>query len=240
MTPHQEDYPIVREGRRFVDRIGNIFGRLTILGLNRYNKHNQAMWLCRCECGGQVIVPWHNLRWGGTRSCGCLLQEVRRSPKGPQRWRQIGNGVAARNVVVRLYMNGAARRNLSWGLTDKDLEALFKGCCHYCGCDPWQISQSSHYSGNYVYNGIDRLDNSKGYEDGNVVSCCKVCNLCKGQMSELQFYAWLDKVHANLSKDKRLPIVGGSPCFCLLDGSDEPNRCKKQTNGAGYERVPAI
>lgn len=28
--------------------------------------------------------------------------------------------------------------------------------------------------------GLDRLDNSQGYIEGNIVSCCKICNMIKG------------------------------------------------------------
>lgn len=32
-------------------------------------------------------------------------------------------------------------------------------------------------------NGIDRVDNDKGYVPGNVSPCCWVCNIAKGTMS---------------------------------------------------------
>lgn len=32
----------------------------------------------------------------------------------------------------------------------------------------------------YFYNGIDRLDNTKGYTPENSVACCKHCNSLKG------------------------------------------------------------
>jgi len=30
--------------------------------------------------------------------------------------------------------------------------------------------------------GLDRIDNLKGYENENVVSCCKTCNMIKGEV----------------------------------------------------------
>ena len=36
------------------------------------------MWLCRCECGREPLVPTSSLRRGLTRSCGCLQVERRR------------------------------------------------------------------------------------------------------------------------------------------------------------------
>jgi len=32
-----------------------------------------------------------------------------------------------------------------------------------------------------VGSGIDRLDNTKGYIIGNIVSCCTICNIIRGE-----------------------------------------------------------
>jgi len=37
------------------------------------------------------------------------------------------------------------------------------------------------------YVGIDRIDNSKGYEDGNVAPCCTICNLMKHKQDVNEF-----------------------------------------------------
>lgn len=54
-----------------IDRTGQKFGNLLVLGLVGKNPHNQYMWRCRCECGKEINVPTHNLTTGNTRSCGC-------------------------------------------------------------------------------------------------------------------------------------------------------------------------
>ena len=41
---------------------------------------------------------------------------------------------------------------------------------------------------------IDRIDNSKGYIKGNVVSCCKKCNTAKNTMTTEEFKQWIKKV----------------------------------------------
>lgn len=38
-------------------------------------------------------------------------------------------------------------------------------------------------------NGIDRVDNTRGYEKGNVVPCCGTCNLLKGARTVDEFLA---------------------------------------------------
>jgi len=52
------------------------------------------------------------------------------------------------------------------------------------------------------YNGIDRVDNSRGYESGNVVSCCGVCNMLKHVLSKEEFLARIEKIYKNsIQKD---------------------------------------
>lgn len=34
------------------------------------------LWLCRCECGSEKLVPGHNLRSCAVTSCGCLKREM--------------------------------------------------------------------------------------------------------------------------------------------------------------------
>lgn len=54
-----------------IDRIGQVYGKLTITGLiyNEKAKRNYA--LCKCECGNEKVVSISNLIKGATTSCGC-------------------------------------------------------------------------------------------------------------------------------------------------------------------------
>jgi hypothetical protein len=49
----------------------------------------------------------------------------------------------------------------------------------------------------YAYNGIDRVDNFKGYEIDNCVPCCYICNYAKRDMSKDQFLAWVKRIYMN-------------------------------------------
>ena len=59
-----------------VDLTGKKFGKLRVIKevdsvKNSYNK-NVRRWLCKCECGNEVIVKHVYLTTGDTLSCGCL------------------------------------------------------------------------------------------------------------------------------------------------------------------------
>jgi hypothetical protein len=50
--------------------------------------------------------------------------------------------------------------------------------------------QECHYCGKEGPNGIDRVDNLKGYISENCVPCCKHCNYVKGDLSIEDFNTW--------------------------------------------------
>ena len=65
---------------RFEDLTGRKFGRLTVIEraedhIQPNGKH-QIQWLCKCDCGSEVIVRGSNLKNGNTKSCGCLQKEM--------------------------------------------------------------------------------------------------------------------------------------------------------------------
>jgi len=53
------------------------FGRLSVVrrAYPENGKTSAAMWLCRCDCGKDVIVTGGALRSGSTVSCGCYVKE---------------------------------------------------------------------------------------------------------------------------------------------------------------------
>ena len=61
----------------FKDIEGEIFGRLTVIKeiKNDDKEDTFSYWLCRCECGNEVVVTGVSLRNGNTKSCGCLQKD---------------------------------------------------------------------------------------------------------------------------------------------------------------------
>ena len=54
---------------------GAVFGNLTVLE-RAENKGQRTAWLCRCDCGSEVVVTTHDLRAGHTKSCGCKSHDA--------------------------------------------------------------------------------------------------------------------------------------------------------------------
>lgn len=103
------------------------------------------------------------------------------------------------SVYLR-YKQNATARGYKFNLTRKAFAVLIDGACHYCGYVGG--SQLSKGLGKYKvrYTGIDRLDNTKGYIKGNVVTCCKVCNRAKKDLSYGMFIDYIQRLCLNILK----------------------------------------
>jgi len=164
------------------DLSGRVFGRLTVLGDAERHPNGRLQWLCHCECGKDVIVLGYNLRMNQTRSCGCLKIDLHSKPAG----------IAAKNRIKKSYKQNAKNRGIEWNLSDSKFSQLITDNCFYCGrCPTNHETDTKHH---LVYNGIDRVDNTKGYIDDNVVTCCAVCNRAKSDMTVSAFEVWATRV----------------------------------------------
>lgn len=93
----------------------------------------------------------------------------------------------ARNWINQFkaqYVRGAKVRGLAFELDEDEFRELVKADCFYCGAVPilrWVNSNE------ILCNGIDRVDNTKGYVKGNVVTACGDCNKMKGSFDKEAF-----------------------------------------------------
>ena len=65
--------------KRISVEIGQVSGRLTVIKEleNKYRTGKSTrMVQCECECGKIVDIPFHGIRSGNHRSCGCLLKDI--------------------------------------------------------------------------------------------------------------------------------------------------------------------
>lgn len=60
----------------FLDRTGQKFGMLTVVGFSHKQFRSKRLgsyifWKCQCDCGNEATVLSSNLTKGNTKSCGC-------------------------------------------------------------------------------------------------------------------------------------------------------------------------
>ena len=157
-----------RKGRRYLKLTGRRFGRLVVLR-DAGIKDGRTMWACRCGCGNEAVMVGSSLVFGHVKSCGCLKLEAGNLNRLPR-------GEAARRGVFAKYKQEAVARNLDFSLTREQFVSLVESNCHYCGTTPSNLHARKFSNGEFSYNGIDRIDNSRGYFPSNCVPCCKACN----------------------------------------------------------------
>jgi len=183
------------------DLMGQRFNRLTVidyLGSQYQNGRSgtSIMWRCQCDCGNIVDIPASHLMTGHTQSCGCLgLSKLLGGGHN-----KLDEGLAAAHVLLYNYQKSARQRGYSWKIEPRLFLELTSSHCHYCGCAPSQVQTANgkrNYNGNYVYNGVDRIDNTKGYQPDNVRPCCKHCNVAKASMTEDDFFDWIKRVYCH-------------------------------------------
>ena len=182
---------------KLIDERFHRYGRLVVLDRAGSKKDGHIAWFCRCDCGNFTIVSSQHLRGGNTKSCGCLQKE-----RSGQAHNKLPKGQAAFNRILRDYKVGARDRNLEWSLTDEQVKRLITQPCYYCGAKPRLHSDfiaSYTCNGNFLYTGIDRVNNSKGYSPDNVVSCCSLCNYMKQTISQDLFKKQIANIYNHLN-----------------------------------------
>jgi hypothetical protein len=146
-----------------IDITGLRFGRLVVLGKDPQSRPRIVRWLCLCDCGNSVSVLGYSLRDGHTKSCGCLSIDT---------------------VVARSSKHGEGKRGKktaeykAWlGIRKRCDSAVSKGHERYIDrgiqmCDEWRndyVAFLSHIGRRpSPSHSVDRIDNDKGYEPGNV------------------------------------------------------------------------
>lgn len=182
---------------RTIDLIGSKFGLLTIVsevdGNDKKNITGRcSQWECLCDCGSKLVVPSNQLKSGRTKSCGCakpywISKKV--SSKSPIKDR-------VEKQLLREYKQSAFKRGYVFDLTQEHFVSLLYENCFYCGSEPSNCMTKTKITGveKHYFNGIDRLNNKIGYAIDNCVTCCKICNRAKNDMTIEEFVNWLQRI----------------------------------------------
>lgn len=165
---------------------GDRFGKLiAIKPTGKRTEGGGIIWLCECDCGNTAKVAVGYLRAGRYRSCGCAQWDNNRKP--PKE--------SAKRRVFCSYRSGARRSERTFGITYGQFLEITQKKCFYCGREPKKVMKPHpiatliHNNPDYwyIYNGIDRIDNSVGYTLDNCVPCCTECNFLKRDKDYYKF-----------------------------------------------------
>src|ERR1700676_289946 len=144
--------------------VGKRFGKLLVKANSGFRKFGNVAWTCQCDCGKECLRSTRTLKTGQSKSCGCY-----RSYPRPER--RLND--TCQRTLFSSYRTSARIRKFDFKLSIEEFKSICSLVCHYCSAAP---SREVKYKRDVVLmNGIDRVDNSKGYEISNCVSCCSVC-----------------------------------------------------------------
>jgi hypothetical protein len=177
---------------------GKKVGHVTILKYigSSDNNTKSSNYLCRCDCGKEFECRAESLK--ARTTCGCFSYGYKNR-----------SGNLAFNQCISAYKQNAKKRNLSFNLTKDKFRELTQMNCVYCGQSPSNKERANASLKNaiphpdFIYNGIDRIDPTKGYEESNVVACCRVCNWMKSDLSKEEFIAHIKTVLHYLTPDSK-------------------------------------
>ena len=181
--------------------IGKVFNHLTVLSIERgpaVNGRRKTFFICSCSCGKEKRINASNVITSSTKSCGCQ-RNVGQADRNKEYVERVFT-TPVEDRLQYLYKGGAKRLGRKYELSKERFVELVNGDCHYCGIPPTKIRTNKARKISKPLNGIDRLDSSKGYIEGNVVSCCTNCNVAKLDNTVDDFIVWVNRVYKHLNK----------------------------------------
>lgn len=175
-------------------------GKLIITGQLPVKSTKAQIWKCLCDCGKTINLTNRQLTNHGWKSCGCLKSEnqrkigSRRALETPIR--------ALQNTAYRMLCKNAKVRKIKVTLTFNKFLNLVLQNCIYCNSSPRNHIKPCKKNTNPVYtdlkfwyNGLDRVNNAKGYTATNCVPCCILCNRAKSDMALEEFKNWIRQAY---------------------------------------------
>jgi hypothetical protein len=122
--------------------------------------------------------------------------------------------VSSFNNLYNRYRKKATAKKRDFTLSKEDFYLLTSQPCYYCAAAPSKKADGK-VKNSYIYNGLDRLDSTKGYTHSNCIGCCWEHNRMKGTLSFQEFYFRSLAVTLSISSRTAMDI-GDMECLELL------------------------
>ncbi len=141
-----------------------------------------------CDCGEKRIVRQYDIIHRQKLQCKkCGWKQLGEKKRKPD---------AGLNALILDYKKRCERDGLIFDLNNELFRKLTSSNCHYCNKKPSnRVFKDQDHRSQYIFNGIDRVDNKIGYTGNNCVPCCKNCNFAKGKLSYSEFRQFIRSVY---------------------------------------------
>lgn len=190
-------------------QLGQKIGEFTITSYN----FDSNYYTLQCSCGNtsegdstHVTRKISNLMSEGFTSCMQCSHKKRVELKASF---EKSASVYTYKDVYREYVKKSKEREIDFEISLEEASNLFTSNCFYCNRPPSNCRKRE--TGLVVYyQGIDRVDNSKGYKLENVVPCCKHCNSFKSDRGVNEFLEHVKEIYLNKVQRLEQSLVGSS------------------------------
>lgn len=169
-----------RGGHNKIDLTDKKFGNLLVLEDSGKRKSRRPIWKCRCDCGNDVEILGKYLLNGDTKSCGCLTKGNAHNRTG---YKLLGG-----SYWYHVKSN-AKRRGIPFTISAEYCYNLLLKQSNKCILSGLDIALVENYRDDGINQtaSLDRKDNTKGYEEGNVQWVHKKINIMKNTQTDQEF-----------------------------------------------------
>lgn len=169
---------------------GERYGDWTVIGYaERERKDGHTYLVVKCLCGKTSELRESDLRNRKTSQCASC------AAKTAARLRIIDDKEYTINTVYGYYKKSARSRDISFEINKEFFRDFIFENCYYCGISPSnKLDRRIEDREAVKYNGLDRMDPSRGYIPDNLVTCCGTCNQAKASMTASEFFEWIARV----------------------------------------------
>lgn len=173
-----------------VNLLDKHFGKLVVIDkANEKTKSRGVLWVCKCDCGNIIKIPSNSLISGNTTTCG----DRSKHPKG-----YLGYGDIPHSHLMAI-QQGATKRKLPFSVTGEYLWNLFIEQNRRCALSGVELSFTKEKNkyitrATHTTASLDRINNFKGYIEGNVRWVHKDVNRMRWILSDDELLEWCKKI----------------------------------------------
>lgn len=178
---------------RAANLIGQKIGELTVIKkLDDNTNFSLSNFLCKCSCGKECVRKGKSLtasqRMYKNSNCGCIFIGSKRILEEKE--------ISSVKRIFSTYKHSAKIRGLSFDLSFDFFKNTISKRCTYCGGEGTNRRKvtKANEGFNLDYNGIDRVDNTVGYEKTNCVPSCFICNRAKKDLSKEDWELYIKRI----------------------------------------------
>lgn len=164
-----------------IELLDQEFGRLKVKEKVKIN--NRSMWKCECSCGNIKYYRGTDLKYSDHKSCGCWKTELFKTTGTNNKTFQDISGKYFSQIRL-----DARRRKLEFDITKEYLWNLYLKQNKICNISGVEIILSINPLDRTA--SLDRIDNNKGYVDGNVQWVHKKINNLKSDWNQEELIKW--------------------------------------------------